>query len=45
MRRLRRAGHVVRMEETRNAYRVLVETSEGKMPLGRQTQEPRLQFY
>ncbi|KAJ4439921.1 hypothetical protein ANN_08051 [Periplaneta americana] len=34
-RRLRWAGHVVRMGESRNAYRVLVGRSEGKRPLGR----------
>ena len=34
-RRLRRAGHVARMEQSRNAYRVLVGKSEGKRPLGR----------
>ncbi|KAJ4452239.1 hypothetical protein ANN_03757 [Periplaneta americana] len=34
-RRLRWAGHVARMGETRNAYRVLVERSAGKRPLGR----------
>jgi hypothetical protein len=34
-RRMRRAGHVARMGETRNAYRILVEKPEGKRPLGR----------
>jgi hypothetical protein len=34
-RRMRCAGHVVRMEEKRNAYRILVTKSEGKRPLGR----------
>jgi hypothetical protein len=34
-RRLRWAGHVVRMEEKRNAYRILVGKPEGKRPLGR----------
>ncbi|KAJ4434206.1 hypothetical protein ANN_22754 [Periplaneta americana] len=34
-RRLRWAGHVARMGESRNAYRVLVERPEGKRPLGR----------
>nr|KAJ4449996.1 hypothetical protein ANN_01403 [Periplaneta americana] len=33
-RRLRWAGHVVRMGESRNAYRVLVGRPEGKRPLG-----------
>jgi hypothetical protein len=28
-------GHVSRMEEIRNAYKVLVETPEGKRPLWR----------
>ncbi|KAJ4448585.1 hypothetical protein ANN_10604 [Periplaneta americana] len=34
-RRLRWAGHVARMGESKNAYRVLVERPEGKRPLGR----------
>ena len=34
-RRLRLAGHVARMEKSRNAYRVLVGKSEGKRLLGR----------
>ena len=34
-RRLRRAGHVARMEQSRNAYRVLVGKPESKRPLGR----------
>ncbi|KAJ4437065.1 hypothetical protein ANN_17200 [Periplaneta americana] len=34
-RRLRWAGHVARMGESRNAYRVLVERPEGKRPLRR----------
>ncbi|KAJ4426618.1 hypothetical protein ANN_26416, partial [Periplaneta americana] len=34
-RRLRWAGHVVHMGESRNAYRVLVGKPEGKRPLGR----------
>ena len=29
------AGHVARMEQSRNAYRVLVRKPEGKRPLGR----------
>ena len=33
--RLRWAGHVARMEQFRNAYRVLVRKPEGKRPLGR----------
>jgi hypothetical protein len=32
--RMRWAGHVARMGESRNVGRVLVETSEGKRPLG-----------
>ena len=32
-RRLRWAGHVARMEESRNACRVLVRRSEGKRPV------------
>ena len=32
---LRWAGHIARMEQSRNAYRVLVGKSEGKRPLGR----------
>jgi hypothetical protein len=34
--RMRWAGHVARMRERRNAYRLLVGTPEGKRPLGRQ---------
>jgi hypothetical protein len=34
-RRIRWAGHVARMGETRNAYRILVGRTEGKRPLGR----------
>ena len=34
-RRLRWAGHVARMEESRNAYRVSVGRLEGKRPLGK----------
>jgi hypothetical protein len=34
-RRMRWAGHVARMVETRNAYRILVGKPEGKRPLGR----------
>ncbi|KAJ4428047.1 hypothetical protein ANN_24061 [Periplaneta americana] len=34
-RRLRWAGHVARMGESRNAYRVFVGRPEGKRPLGR----------
>jgi hypothetical protein len=34
-RRMRCAGHVARMGEKRNAYRILVGTPEGKRPLGR----------
>ena len=35
MGRLRWAGHVERMEQFRNAYRVLVGKPESKRPLGR----------
>jgi hypothetical protein len=35
-RRMRWAGHVARMREKRNAYRILVGNPEGKRPLGRQ---------
>jgi hypothetical protein len=35
-RRMRWAGHVARMGEKRNAYRLLVGKSEGRRPLGRQ---------
>jgi hypothetical protein len=31
--RMRWAGHVARMVEKRNAYRILVEKPEGKRPL------------
>jgi hypothetical protein len=34
-RRMRWAGHVARMGESRRAYRVLVGKAEGKRPLGR----------
>jgi hypothetical protein len=34
-RRLRWAGHVARMGETRGAYRILVGRPEGRRPLGR----------
>ena len=34
-RRLRWAGHVARMEQSRNALRVLVRKPESKRPLGR----------
>jgi hypothetical protein len=34
-RRVRWAGHVARMGEKRNVYRLLVGKSEGKRPLGR----------
>ena len=34
-RRMRWAGHVARMGETRGVYRVLVGKPEGKRPLGR----------
>jgi hypothetical protein len=34
-RRMRWAGHVARMGENRNAYRILVGKPEGKRPLGR----------
>ena len=34
-RRLRWTGHVARMEQFRNAYRVLVRKPEGNRPLGR----------
>jgi hypothetical protein len=36
-RRMRRAGHVVRMGEGRGVYRVWVGRPEGKRPLGRPT--------
>jgi hypothetical protein len=35
-RRMRLAGHVARMGETRNAYSILVGKPEGMRPLGRQ---------
>jgi hypothetical protein len=34
-RRMRWAGHVARMREKRNAYRLLVGKPDGKRPLGR----------
>jgi hypothetical protein len=33
--RMKWAGHVARMGENRNAYRILVENPEGRRPLGR----------
>jgi hypothetical protein len=33
-RRMRWAGHVARMADKRNAYRILVRKSEGRRPLG-----------
>jgi hypothetical protein len=36
-RRMRWAGHVARMGERRNVYRLLVGKPEGKRPLGRPT--------
>jgi hypothetical protein len=33
--RMRCAGHVARIGETRNAYRILMGKKEGKRPLGR----------
>jgi hypothetical protein len=39
-RRMRWAGHIARMGEKRNAYRLLVGQPEGKRPLGR----PRLRW-
>jgi hypothetical protein len=33
--KIMKAGHVARMGETRNAYRILVGKAEGKRPLGR----------
>jgi hypothetical protein len=33
---MRWAGHVARMEEKRNVYRLLLGKPEGKRPLGRQ---------
>ena len=35
LRQLTLAGHVAHMEQSRNAYRVLVGRPEGKRPLGR----------
>jgi hypothetical protein len=35
-RRMRWVGHVARMGEKRNAYKILVEKPAGKRPLGRQ---------
>jgi hypothetical protein len=34
-RRMRWTGHVARMGEKRNAYRILVEKPQGKRPLGK----------
>jgi hypothetical protein len=35
LRRMRWAGHIVRIGEKRNAYTILVEKSEGMRPLGK----------
>jgi hypothetical protein len=35
LRRMRWAGHVARIGNKRNVYRLLVEKPEGKRPLGR----------
>jgi hypothetical protein len=35
LRRKRWARHIARMEETRNAYRILVGKPQGRRPLGR----------
>jgi hypothetical protein len=35
LRRMRWAGHVARIGETRNSYRIFVGKPEGKRPLGR----------
>jgi hypothetical protein len=35
-RRIRWAGHVARMSEKRNPYRILVGKPDGKIPIGRQ---------
>jgi hypothetical protein len=34
-RRMRLAGHVARIEEKRNTYRILVGKPDGKRPLGK----------
>jgi hypothetical protein len=39
LRRMRWAGHVARMGEKINAYRILVGKPEGKRPLGRHRRE------
>jgi hypothetical protein len=39
-RRIRWTGNVARIDETRNAYRILMGKAEGKRPLGR----PRLRW-
>jgi hypothetical protein len=39
LRMMRWAGHVERMREKRNAYRLLVGKPEGKRPLGRPRRE------
>jgi hypothetical protein len=44
-RMMRWAGHVARMGENRNAYRILVVKSEGKRPLGRPILKWILEIY
>jgi hypothetical protein len=39
---MRWAGHVARMGEKRNAYRILVGNPEGKRPLGRPRRRGRI---
>ena len=44
LRRLRWAGHVARMEQFRNSYRVLVGKPESKRPLGRGRREDNIKM-
>jgi hypothetical protein len=43
-RRMRWAGHIARLGDRRDAYRVLVGKSEGKRPLGRPIVDESLMF-
>jgi hypothetical protein len=44
-RKMRWAGHVARMGETTNAYRILVGKPEGKRPLGRRRWVDNIKMY
>jgi hypothetical protein len=39
LRSMRLAGHVARMREMKNSYKILFGNSEGKSPLGRRCED------